>query len=90
MPAIRPAVVAAWGIVEPVIVEVVVACGAIVLPVANPLLVRATSSLIALQLGILVAAGMVMVKEVTAALWLMMTALALGPIPIRLAMMKLG
>ncbi len=65
--AVRPAVVAAWSAIEPVVVEAVVACRDIVPPVANPLLARATSSSIDLQLAILVAAGMVTVKEVTAA-----------------------
>ncbi len=90
VPAIGPTVVTAWVAVEPVVVEAVVVCGAIVLPVANSPLARATSSSIELQLAILVAAGMVRVKEATSAPWLMMTALALGPIPIRLVMKKLG
>jgi hypothetical protein len=86
---VRPVVVAAWGAIEPVIVEAVAACEAIVLPVANPPLARVTRSSIDLQLAILVVAGMVMVKEATAVPWFMMTALALGPILIRLAMKKL-
>ncbi len=90
VPAIGPVVVAAWDAVEPVVVEAVVACRAIVPPVPNPPLARATSSPINLQLAILVATGMVMVKEATAAPWLMMTALALQSTLIRLAMMKLG
>jgi hypothetical protein len=90
VPAVGPAIVVAWGAVEPVLVKAVAACRAIVLPIANPLLARATSSLIVLQLAILVAAGMVMVEEATAAPWMMMTALALGPVPIRLMMMKSG
>ncbi len=90
VPAVGPDVVVAWGAIEPVVAKVVVACGAIVLLVADPLLAKATSSPLVLQLAILVAAGMVMVEEATTAPWLMMTALALGSVPIRLVMMKLG
>ncbi len=68
----------------------VVACGAIVLAVAELPLARATSSSIVLQLAISVAAGMMTVVEATAALWSMMTTMALGPIPIRLLTMTLG
>jgi hypothetical protein len=69
----------------------VAACGAIVLlAVAELPLARATSSLIVLQLAILVAAGMMMVVEATAAPWWMMTAMALWTIPIRLPTMTLG
>jgi hypothetical protein len=90
VPTIGATIVAAWDTVEPVVVEAVAACGANVPPVANPLLARATSSLIVLQFVKLITTGMVMVKEATAVLWLMMTALALGPVPIGLAMMKWG
>ncbi len=60
------------------------------LAVAKLPLARATSSLIVLQWAILVAAGMMTVVEATAAPWSMMTAMALGPIPIRLPTMTLG
>jgi hypothetical protein len=86
MPTVGSAVVTAWGAVEPVIIKVVVACRAIVPPVPNPPLARATSSPIVLHLAILVTAGMVTAEEATAALWLMMTTLALRPVLIRLAM----
>jgi hypothetical protein len=84
--------VAAWGstIGLAVIVVAVAAHGAIVPPVAKPWLARAASSPIVLQLEILFAARMVMVVEATAVPWLMMTAMALGPIPIRVPMMTLG
>ncbi len=90
MPAIKPTVIPAWGAIEPVVVKAVAAFRAIVPPIANPLLARATSSPILVQLAIMVAAGMVTVKEAIATSWLMMTALAFGPVPIRLVMMKLG
>ncbi len=83
---------AAWGstIGLVIVVKAVAACRAIVPPIAKPLLARATSSLIVLQFAILVAAGMMTVVEATNAPWSMMTAMALGPVPIRLLTMMLG
>jgi hypothetical protein len=83
--------VVAWGTVGlAVVVRAVAAVGAIVPPIARPPLARATSSPTVLQLAIWVATGVVTVEEATAAPWLMMTTLALGPVSIRLLMMKLG
>jgi hypothetical protein len=60
--------IAAWGSVGLVVLlEVVAARGAIVLPVAGPLPARATSSSIIPQLAISVAARMMTVKEAIAA-----------------------
>ncbi len=83
--------VVAWGTVGlAVVVRAVAAVGAIVPPIARPPLARATSSPTVLQLAIWVATGVVTVEEATAAPWLMMTTLALGPVSITLLMMKLG
>jgi hypothetical protein len=84
--------VMAWGstVGLVVVVEAVAACGAIVPPIAKPPLARATSSSIVLQFAILVAAGMMTVVEATDTPWSMMTAMALGPVPIRLPTMTVG
>ena len=88
--AVVAAVVVAPRLWGGVLTAGVAACGAIVLAVAKLPLARATSSLIVLQLAISVAVGMMTVMEATAAPWSMMTAMALGPIPIRLPAMTLG
>ncbi len=80
--------VAAWETIGLIIV--VVGAVAALRAIVPPVLARATSSPTILQLAILVTAGMVTVEEVTTAPWLMMTAPALGPVPIRLPTMKLG